>query len=330
MNISNHDVIVQMVHQKNVEVFSQGGDVVLRYQGHLCVPKVGATKMYRDLREVFWWNGMKRVITNFVAKCPNCQQVKVEHQKPGDSAEDYTKLYINEIVRLHGVPLSIISDRGPKFTSHFWKSFQKGLGTKVNLSTTFHPQMDRQSECTIQTLEDMLRACVIDFKGSWDNHLPLIEFAYNNNYYSSIQITPYEALYGRRCRSPFGQKRKMSPRYVGPYKILKMVGKVAYELELPTELIDIYLVFHISLLKECVGDLESIVPIESVAVKDSLTYEEVPVETIDRQVRRLRNKEFASVKVLWRSQSIEGATWEVEAAIKAKYPNLFPSDSIPA
>ena len=87
---------------------------------------------------------------------------------------------------LHGVPLYIISDRGPQFTSHFWKSFQKGLGTQVNLSTTFHAQKDGQAEHYIQTLEDMLRSFVINFNGSWDDHLPLIEFAYNNNYHSSI------------------------------------------------------------------------------------------------------------------------------------------------
>ena len=110
------------------------------------------------------------------------------------SVEDYAKLYLTEIVRLRGVPLSIISDRGPQFTSHLWKSFQKGLGTQVNLSTTFHPHMDGKAERTIQTLEDMLRACLIDFKGSWGDHLPLIEFAYNNNYHSSIQMAPYEAL----------------------------------------------------------------------------------------------------------------------------------------
>ena len=107
-------------------------------------------------------------------------------------------------MRLHGVPLSIVSDRGPQFTSHFWKSFQKGLGTRVNLSTTFHPQKDEQAERTIQTLKDMLRSCVIDFKGSCDDHLPLIDLAYNNSYHSSIQMAPYEALYGRRCRSPVG------------------------------------------------------------------------------------------------------------------------------
>ena len=124
--------------------------------------------------------------------------------KTTDSEEDYAKLYLTEIVTIHGVPLYIILDRGHQLTSHFWKSFQKGIGTQVNLSITFHPQTDGQAERTIQTFEDMLRACVIDFKGSWDDHLPLIEFAYNNSYHSSIQMAACEPLYGRRCRSPIG------------------------------------------------------------------------------------------------------------------------------
>ncbi|WMV58226.1 hypothetical protein MTR67_051611, partial [Solanum verrucosum] len=128
----------------------------------------------------------------------------------------------------------------------------------------------------------------------------------------------------------FGKKGKLSPRYVRPYRILKRIGKVAYELELPADLAAVHPVFHISVLKKCVGDPASIVPLESVAVKDSLSFEDVPVEILDRQVRRLRNKEVASVKVLWRSQLVEGATWEAEAAMKSKYPHLFPSDSIPA
>ncbi|KAH0720379.1 hypothetical protein KY285_005181 [Solanum tuberosum] len=263
------------VHKQKVLAFEQGGDGVLRYQGRLCVPMVdglqerimeeahssrysihpGSTKMHRDLREVYWWDSMKMGIAEFVVKCPNCQQVKVEHQSPGGlaqniellewkweminmdfitclprsrrqhdsiwvivdrmtksshflpvktthSVEDYAKLYLQEVVRLHGVSVSIILDRGAQFTAQFWKSFQKGLGSKVNLSTAFHPQTDGQAESTIQTLEDMLRACVIDFKGNLDYHLRLIEFAYNNSYHYSIQMAPYEALYGRRCRSP--------------------------------------------------------------------------------------------------------------------------------
>ena len=109
---------------------------------------------------------------------------------------------IDKIVCRHGIPLSIILDRGAQFTSRFWRSFQKGLGTKVKLSNTFHPQMDGQAERTIQTLECMLRACIIDFKGNWEKHLPLVEFAYNISFYLSIFMALYEALYGKRCRSP--------------------------------------------------------------------------------------------------------------------------------
>ncbi|WMV25581.1 hypothetical protein MTR67_018966 [Solanum verrucosum] len=108
----------------------------------------------------------------------------------------------------------------------------------------------------------------------------------------------------------FGKKGKLRTRYIGPYRILKRIGKMAYELELRADLAAVYPIFHISMLKKCVGDPASVVPLESVAVKDSLSYEDVPVEILDRQVRRLRNKEVTSVKVLWRSQSEEGATWK--------------------
>ena len=115
--------------------------------------------------------------------------------------EELCRLYIQEIVRLHGVPVSIVSDRDPWFTTQFYKSFKKAMGTQLSMSTAFHLQINGQSEQTIQILEDMLRACVLDLKGSWEEHLPLVEFAYNNSYQASIQMAPYEALYGRPCRS---------------------------------------------------------------------------------------------------------------------------------
>ena len=111
-------------------------------------------------------------------------------------------LYVKEIVRMHGVPVCIVSDRDPCFTSRFWHSLQKAMDTKLNFSTAFHPQTDGQSERVIQILEDLLRACVLDLKGNWADHLPLVEFAYNNSFQSSIRMTPFEGLYGRRCRSP--------------------------------------------------------------------------------------------------------------------------------
>ena len=122
--------------------------------------------------------------------------------KTSYTTDQYADIYIQEIVRLHGIPKTIVSDRGSVFTSRFWRSLQQAMGTKLSLSTAFHPQTDGQSERTIQILEDMLRACVLDFGGSWNKYLPLIEFSYNNSYQSTIGMAPYELLYGRRYRSP--------------------------------------------------------------------------------------------------------------------------------
>ncbi|KAK4737356.1 hypothetical protein R3W88_001053 [Solanum pinnatisectum] len=126
----------------------------------------------------------------------------------------------------------------------------------------------------------------------------------------------------------FGKKGNLSPLYVGPYQILKRVGKVAYELDLPNELAPIHPVFHVSMLKKCIGDPVSILPLEGLGVDENLSYEDVSVEIMDRQVKRLRNKEVASVKVLWRNHLVEGATWEAEADMKSHYPHLFPSTPI--
>ena len=117
------------------------------------------------------------------------------------SAEDYAKLYLKDILKLNGAPLSIISDRVLQFTSNFCKDFESGIGTKVKLSSVFHPKMDGQAEHTINALEDNFRACVIDLKGNWDDKLPLIQFSYNNSYHSTISMAPLEAHYGMKCRS---------------------------------------------------------------------------------------------------------------------------------
>ena len=113
--------------------------------------------------------------------------------------EEFYKVYIREIVWLHGVLVSIVSGWDPRFTAHFWKSFQRAMGTQLMMSISFHPQTDGQLERTMQVLEDMPRACVLDLKGSWEEHFPLVEFTYNNIYQMSIQMAPYEALYGRPC-----------------------------------------------------------------------------------------------------------------------------------
>ena len=120
-----------------------------------------------------------------------------------------------------------MSDRDPRFTAHFWKSFQKAMGTQLTMSTAFHPQTDGQSERTIQVLEDMLRACVLDHKCSWEEHLALVEFAYNNSYQASIQMAPYEALYGRLCRSPLCWTEVGESSITGPDLIRDTSEKVS-------------------------------------------------------------------------------------------------------
>ncbi|XP_070029986.1 uncharacterized protein [Nicotiana sylvestris] len=271
------------IHKHKTMAFEQGGDDgTLRYRGRLCVPDVDglrerimseahnsrysihpdSIKMYHDLKEVYWWNDMKKNIIDFVPKCPNCQQ--------------------------------------------------KGLSTRVNLSTAFHPQIDGQAECTIQTLEDMLRACVIEFKDIRHRDL---EFQVDD--WVFLKVSPMKGV------MRFGKKGKLSPRYIGPYRILRRIRQVAYELELPQELATVHLVFHVSMLKKLMGDPSLVVPTEIIGVKDSMSYEEIPVAILDRQIRKLRTKEIASVKVLWRNQMIEEATWEAEEDMKSRYPHLF-------
>ncbi|GKB01889.1 reverse transcriptase domain-containing protein, partial [Tanacetum coccineum] len=130
------------------------------------------------------------------------------------------RLYLNRIVARHGIPVSIICDRDGRFTSNFWRSFQKSLGTEISMSTAYHPETNGQSERTIQTLEDMLRACVIDFGKGWVKHLPLAEFSYNNSYHTRINAAPYEALYGRKCRSPVCWAKVGEAQLTGP-KLIK-------------------------------------------------------------------------------------------------------------
>ncbi|XP_027088594.1 uncharacterized protein [Coffea arabica] len=199
------------------------------------------------------------------------------------SLEKLVKLYIDEIVRLHGVPVSIVSDRDPRFVSRFWQKLQETLGIKLNYSTTYHSQTDGQSERTIQTLEDMLRSCIMDFGGSWGQYMTLVEFAYNNNYHASIQMAPYEALYGRKFRSPIHWDEKD----------------------------------HL--------DLTHILQPEDIELDESLTYEERAIRLLDRKVKDLRNKQIPLVKVLWKYHEVEEATWELEADMQEKYPELFAS-----
>ena len=152
-----------------------------------------------------------RVIVDKLTKSAHFIPVRIDY-----SMDRLAELYVDEIVQLHGVPLSIVSDRDPRFTSRFLKELQSSLGTRLNFSTTFHPQKNGQSERLIQVLKDMLRGCVMEFIGSWDRYIPLIEFAYNNSYQSSIGLTPYEALYGLRCRIPMRWTELTEHKVFGP------------------------------------------------------------------------------------------------------------------
>ncbi|KAA0040689.1 pol protein [Cucumis melo var. makuwa] len=250
--------------------FSISSDGGLLFERRLCVPSdsaiktellseahsspfsmhPGSTKMYQDLKRVYWWRNMKREVAEFVSRCLVCQQVKAPRQKPAGlprtlrgftviwvvvdrltksahfvpgkstyTASKWAQLYMSEIVRLHGVPVSIVSDRDARFTSKFWKGLQTAMGTRLDFSTAFHPQTNGQTERLNQVLEDMLRACALEFPGSWDSHLHLMEFAYNNSYQATIGMAPFEALYGKCCRSPVcwgevGEQRLMGPELV--------------------------------------------------------------------------------------------------------------------
>ncbi|GJW98695.1 putative reverse transcriptase domain-containing protein [Tanacetum coccineum] len=181
------------------------------------------------------------ITMDFITKLPKSSQgfdtiwvimdrlTKSAHFLPireNDPLDKLARLYLNRIVARHGIPASIICDRDGRFTSNFWKSFQKALGTDVSMSTAYHPETDGQSERTIQTLEDMLRACVIDFGKGWVKHLPLAEFSYNNSYHASIKAAPYEALYGRKCRSPVCWAEVGEAQLTGPELIQETTEKI--------------------------------------------------------------------------------------------------------
>nr|GEU52749.1 putative reverse transcriptase domain-containing protein [Tanacetum cinerariifolium] len=312
----------------------------------------GDDKMYYDLRDRYWWPGMKKDIAVYVSSGYDTIWVIVDrltksaHFLP--MCEDYkmdrlVRLYLNEIVSRHGVPITIISDYDSRFTSRFWQSMQEELGTRLDMSTTYHPQTD----------------------GSWDLHLPLVEFSYDNNYHSSVRCAPFEALYGRkRClpiiwaevgegqligpelvqettkkisqikdrlkaardqksyadkwRKPlefticeyvllkvslwkgvvrFRKKRKLAPRFVGPFEIIEWIGPIAYRLRFPEELNGVHDTFHMSNLKKCLADPTLQVPLDEIQVDANLNFMEEPIEILEREFKKLKHSRIAIVKV---------------------------------
>nr|GEY52646.1 putative reverse transcriptase domain-containing protein [Tanacetum cinerariifolium] len=170
--------------------------------GTLCLNKRSYLSCYGDLRALIMHETSSGYDTIWVIMDRLTKSAHFLPMREDDSMDKLTKLYLKEVVTRHGIPISIIFDRDPRFASNFWRAFQKALCTRLDMSTAYHPKTDGQSERTIQTLEDMLRACVIDFGKGWERHLPLVEFSYNNSYHASIKAAPFEALYGRKCRSP--------------------------------------------------------------------------------------------------------------------------------
>ncbi|GKB58770.1 putative reverse transcriptase domain-containing protein [Tanacetum coccineum] len=206
--------------------------------------------------------------------------------------EKLAKIYTIEIVARHGVPLSIILDRDGRFTSHLWQAFQEALGTRLDMSTAYHPQTDSQSERTIQTLEDMLRACVMDFGGSWDTHLPLIKFSYNNNYHTSIKYAPFEALYGRKCRSPViwtevGESQLIRPEIV--QETTKKIVQIKKRLKMARNVQ---------------------VPLDEIEFDENLRFVEEPIEIVEQDVKKLNRRRIPLVKVCWNSRQGAEYTWE--------------------
>ncbi|GJX97595.1 putative reverse transcriptase domain-containing protein [Tanacetum coccineum] len=283
--------------------------------------------------------------------------------KKTDSMEKLTQLYLKEVMCRHGVPISIILDRDSNFTSRFWRSLQKALGTNLDMSIAYHPQTDGQSERTMQTLKDMLHACVIDFRSSWDRHLPLSEVGDSQltglelirettkkivqiknrlltarsrqKSYTDRRSKPLEFEVGDMVLlkvSPwkgavhFGKRGKLSPCCIRTFKILARFGPVAYTLELPEELKEIHKTFHVLNLKKCLAEGDIIILMDEIQLDDKFHMIEEPVEIVDREVKRLKQSWIPIVKVHWNSQRGPKFTWEREDEIKNKYSHLFASN----
>ncbi|GKC08717.1 putative reverse transcriptase domain-containing protein, partial [Tanacetum coccineum] len=314
------------------------------------------------------------IIMDFVTKLPKSSQgyntiwVIVDRltksaiftpMRETDLIDKLARIYLKEVVTRHGIPVSIICDREPRFASNFWRSLQNALGTNLDMSTAHHPQTDGQSERTIQTLEDMLRACVIDFgKVSFTCLLDEVveaqilgpeliqettekivqikqrmQAAHDpQKSYADLKRKQREFQVGDKVMlkvSPwkgvvhFGKQGKLNPGYVGPFKVLGKVGEVAYKLELPEELSRVHNTFHVSNLKKCYAVEPLAVLLDGLHFDDKLQFVEEPIEIVDREVKRLKRSRIPLVKVRWNSKRGPEFTWEREDQFKKKYPHLF-------
>ncbi|XP_052484859.1 uncharacterized protein LOC128039957 [Gossypium raimondii] len=229
------------------------------------------------------------------------------------SLQKLAKLYVLEIMRLHRVPVLIISNRDPCFIYQFWRKLHEALGSRLNFSTALHPQIDGQSDRVIQILEDMLRTSPV-FVSESEDKIKLIQDL-------------LKAAFDRQ-KSYADLKRIDIENSTDDYvflKILKHVGPVDYKLELPLELDRIHDVFHVFMLRRYQSNPSHIVHVKEIEVRPDLTFEEEPVQTLNRNVKVLRRKSIPLVKVLWQNDGIEEAMWEPVDSIRQQYPHLFKS-----
>ncbi|GJR87293.1 putative reverse transcriptase domain-containing protein [Tanacetum coccineum] len=237
-------------------------------------------KMYYDLSDRYWWPGMKKDTVDY-------------------KMDRLARLYLNEIVARHDVPILIISNRDSRFPSKFWHSMQEALRTKLDMSMTYHPQTDGQSERTIQTMEDMLRHASLtsrevevgeDRQKSYaDKRRKPLEFSIGE--YVLLKVSPWKDVVH------FGKKGKLAPRFVGSFEIIERIGPVAYRLDLPEELNGVHDTFHVWNFKKCLADPTLQVPLDEIRVYTKLNFVEEPMEILKREFKKFKQSRIVIVKV---------------------------------
>ncbi|GJW62522.1 putative reverse transcriptase domain-containing protein [Tanacetum coccineum] len=272
-----------------------------RTDGTLCLKNRSWIPCFGDLRALIMHESHKSKYSIHPGSDKIYQDLKKLYWWPNMKAgiatymEKLTRQYLKEVVSRHGVLVSIISDRDGRFMSQFWQSLQEAFGNQLDMN----------------------------FGKGWDRHLPLIEFSYNNSYHTSIKAVPFEALYGRNCRSPICWAEVGDAQLTGPEIILAKVGTVACRLELPEKLSRVHSTFHVSNLKRCLSDEPLTIPLDEIHIDEKLNFIEEPVEIMDREVKILKQSCIPIVKVRWNSRRGPEYTWEREDQGKDVTPRKF-------
>nr|ABA93974.2 retrotransposon protein, putative, Ty3-gypsy subclass [Oryza sativa Japonica Group] len=275
---------------------------------------LGSTKMYQDLKENFWWVSMRREIAEFVALCDVCQRVKAEHQRPAawDKSLPYAEFSYNNSYQasLQMAPFEALYGRRCR-TPLFWD--------QTGERQLFGTEVLNEAEGKVRAVRERLRIAQSRQKSYADNHRR--ELAFEVGDYVYLRVTPLRGVHR------FQTKGKLAPRFVGPYRILERRGEVAYQLELPSNMLGIHNVFHVSQLKKCLRVPKEQASPDHIEIQEDLTYVEKPTRIHETSERRTRNKVIRFCKVQWSHHSEEEATWEREDELKATHPHLFASSS---